>query len=147
MLDLDDAQPRYWILDAEGEPTPVGDVLTWARWFETTANRRVLDHHVGRRVWVSTVFLGLDHNWLPDGPPVLWETMIFGGPFDQFQQRYTSALDALIGHETLYRLAAGYAELPRKTKKALRKFGRTEPQRPGDRRRLARVLARIGMIA
>lgn len=36
---------------------------------------------------VSTVFLGLNHNWLR-GEPLLWETMIFGGPHsDEYQER------------------------------------------------------------
>jgi hypothetical protein len=45
------------------------------------------------------VFLGLDHSWTPGGKPVLWETMIFGGEHDQYQERYTSHKDALEGHE------------------------------------------------
>lgn len=32
---------------------------------------------------VSTVFLGLDHSWTPGGPPLVFETMVFGG------QQYT----------------------------------------------------------
>lgn len=27
--------------------------------------------------WVSTVWLGLDHQWLDDGPPLIYETMVF----------------------------------------------------------------------
>jgi hypothetical protein len=37
-------------------------------------------------VRVSTVFLGLDHSF-NGGPPLLFETMIFGGPHDQWQER------------------------------------------------------------
>lgn len=37
-------------------------------------------------VRVSTVFLGINHAWL-GGPPVLFETMIFGGVLDQYQER------------------------------------------------------------
>jgi hypothetical protein len=33
--------------------------------------------------WVSTVFLGCDHNVLNRRPPVIWETMIVGGPSGQ----------------------------------------------------------------
>ena len=47
---------------------------------------------------VSTVFLFLDHGYFGDGPPVLWETMVFGGPVDQHQWRYTSRGDAEAGH-------------------------------------------------
>jgi hypothetical protein len=36
---------------------------------------------------VSTVFLGLDHSFSEDGPPILWETMVFGGELDQETDR------------------------------------------------------------
>jgi hypothetical protein len=35
---------------------------------------------------VSTVFLCLDHQFA-GGPPILWETMVFGGALDQEQDR------------------------------------------------------------
>lgn len=47
---------------------------------------------------VSTIFLVLDHNYF-GGPPVLWETMVFGGPIDRHQWRYASREDAVRGHE------------------------------------------------
>ena len=49
-------------------------------------------------VMVSTVFLGLDHNY-GDGPPLIFETMIFGGPLDQWQDRYSTEEEAKLGHE------------------------------------------------
>jgi hypothetical protein len=33
----------------------------------------------GGRLSVSTVFLGLDHRFTGDGPPLIFETMVFGG--------------------------------------------------------------------
>lgn len=50
---------------------------------------------------VSTVFLSLDHNWEPDGEPVLFETMIFGGPYDQDMWRYKSWGEARQAHEII----------------------------------------------
>lgn len=50
------------------------------------------------RVTVSTVHLVLNHSFM-GGPPVLWETMTFGGPLDDEQNRYTSAEAARTGHE------------------------------------------------
>jgi hypothetical protein len=48
---------------------------------------------------VSTVFLGLDHALIPgDGSPIVFETMVFGGPFDQEQERYCTWADAEAGH-------------------------------------------------
>jgi hypothetical protein len=46
---------------------------------------------------VSTVFTGLDHQWR-DGDPLLFETMIFGGPLDQEQDRYSTWEQAERGH-------------------------------------------------
>jgi hypothetical protein len=67
-------------LDARGEPIPEPDLMKWADWFET-ADRRVAKDYVGE-VKVSTVFLGLDHNFSGGGNPILWETMVFGGPMN-----------------------------------------------------------------
>jgi hypothetical protein len=50
----------------------------------------------GRRLH-STVFIGLDHNW-GEGPPLVFETMIFGGEFDQYQYRYSTWAEAEAGH-------------------------------------------------
>ncbi len=49
------------------------------------------------RIEVSTVFLVLDHGWNGTAP-VLWETMVFGGPDDMEQRRYSSREAAEAGH-------------------------------------------------
>jgi len=36
---------------------------------------------------VSTVFLGINHNFNPTGPAIVWETMVFGGDKGIFQHR------------------------------------------------------------
>lgn len=68
----------------DGQPLLCDDLLEWGRWFET-AERHIGLSRIGDSN-VSTVFLGLDHNW-SDGPPILWETMVFGGALDQEQDR------------------------------------------------------------
>jgi len=49
---------------------------------------------------VSTVFLGLDHRWGDEGPPILFETMVFSGEgFDeQDMDRYCTYQEAVDGH-------------------------------------------------
>lgn len=47
---------------------------------------------------VSTVWLGLDHQW-GDGPPHIFETMIFGGEHDQGCWRYATEAEAIAGHQ------------------------------------------------
>ncbi len=76
---------HQYILDNEFRPVPEPDLLKWARWFED-AKRQVTLHKLGP-VRVSTVFLGLDHSFRSGSPPVLWETMIFGGKLDGAQAR------------------------------------------------------------
>lgn len=66
---------RY-ILDAEGRPVPEPNLYKWAEWFET-GNRIVKLETIGA-YHISTIFLGLDHNFSGHGPPILWETMVFG---------------------------------------------------------------------
>jgi hypothetical protein len=39
-----------------------------------------------------------DHNHLRQGPPILFETMIFGGPYDQYMDRYCTWAEAEAGH-------------------------------------------------
>lgn len=95
-------------LDREGNVVPEPDLLAWAFWFEhshesTGKDNRILKKdHVGPAE-ISTVFLGLDHAfWGTPHDPVLWETMIFANsevsPHDQWQARYTSKEDAMVGH-------------------------------------------------
>jgi hypothetical protein len=60
-------------------PVPVYDVYEWATKFDNDT-RRVGLFTIGD-VMVSTVFLGLDHQY-GDGPPLLFETMTFKGQED-----------------------------------------------------------------
>jgi len=100
---MPDANGRY-ILNGEGDPELCPDLLTWARWMEDRTVRRVAYDELPGDVTVSTVFLGLDHSF-GHGPPILWETMIFGGPHDQYQERYMSRADAMEGHAKALTLA------------------------------------------
>src|SRR5215510_3852956 len=65
----------------------------WAHWLENHTSDRIVKQEQIGDAKVSTVFLGLDHNFDPDGPPVLWETMIFGGKHDQYQERCAGGLE------------------------------------------------------
>lgn len=93
----------YYTLDAGGEPIPCPDFQRYAEWFETAERHIGNDKRDG--VHVSTVFLGMDHGYGDEEGPVLWETMIFGGPHNEYQERYTSRLAALAGHQRALALA------------------------------------------
>jgi len=50
-------------------------------------------------VMVSTVFLCFDHNFTKPGPPLLFETMVFGGHYTRNISRYTTWEEAEAGHK------------------------------------------------
>lgn len=79
------------------EAVPCDDLLEWGKWFENREARKIAADTVDD-VRVSTVFLGLDHAF-GDGPPLLFETMVFGGPHDQWQDRYSTYDEAEAGHK------------------------------------------------
>jgi hypothetical protein len=97
---------RWYILDAEHHVVPCRDLMTWARWMEDIEHRRVDYTQITDACYVSTVFLGLDHGW-GKGPPICFETMIFGGPveLEDYQWRYSSWDDAEIGHQAAVKKA------------------------------------------
>lgn len=73
-----------YVLDEQGEPVLETDLMKWAEWFGTPA--RILAQEWVAESQISTVFLGIDHNW-GDGPPILWETMVFNGRLNGEQDR------------------------------------------------------------
>ncbi len=87
-----------YILDADKNPVPCNDTLTWAKWMEWADNRRVARTEINGYT-ISTVFLALDHNF-SGGPPLLFETMIIkaSGEFLDYQERYSTWKEAIDGH-------------------------------------------------
>lgn len=78
--------------DKTVEPLPAGTYP------QKDDNFRVGDDTIdGQRV--STVFLSMDHNMSIDAIPVLFETMIFDGPYDGAMWRYSTWDEAKTGHD------------------------------------------------
>jgi hypothetical protein len=92
---------RLYIL-RDGKPVETTDQIEWSE-FMATGDRVLRATEVftpgAETVRVSTVFLGLDHRYVGKGPPILWETMVFGGPHDGAQRRYSGTVDASEGHD------------------------------------------------
>jgi hypothetical protein len=96
--------PRYYMLVGH---TPIAvDMMTWAKAIEERRKSmrdkqedpwRVALTEINDKCYVSTVFIGLDHTWR-HGDPLLFETMTFGGPLDQDQERYSTWEQAERGH-------------------------------------------------
>lgn len=89
----------YYARDKDGR-------VTRRRSCESAGERGVVRNEIGK-VTVSTVFLGLDHNFQGVGPPVLWETMVFGGGYDEAQERYTDEAASIAGHLRWVELVKG----------------------------------------
>lgn len=83
-----------------------------AEWFESD-DRIIAQDKVGN-VLVSTVFLGIDHNFCNEGAPVLFETMVFGGPLDSEMERYCTRQEAEQGHARMLELVKDHNPLFRK---------------------------------
>lgn len=96
------ARPHYYTL-WDKIPIPCGNLLAWAEAMQST-DRQVAQTSIGPML-VSTVFLGLDHAFF-SGPPLLFETMIFGDNEDSYQTRCSTWEQAL----EMHKLACGVAE-------------------------------------
>jgi hypothetical protein len=96
---------RYWVLDAERHPVAVDTLEEWAEFWANEATRRVGWDEFDPGIQVSTVFLGIDHRYHGEGPPILFETMVFGLSVedDDFQLRYSTWDDAETGHKVVVR--------------------------------------------
>ena len=82
----------YVLVNRQAAKVPLNE------WASASAHRHATHKLTGLDPWrvaetiigpvhISTVFLGIDHRHFGDGPPLLFETMIFGGTLDHFQNR------------------------------------------------------------
>jgi hypothetical protein len=92
-------RPMYF--DRAGTPI---DVWAWAKLLEDELDiRRVALDFIGP-YRISTVWLGLDHQFLPGGPPLIFETMVFA--LDEENDgldcaRYSTEPQAVVGHAAM----------------------------------------------
>lgn len=108
--------PRYYAVN--GRPM---NQMEWARAF--AHYRHIGEDYVrvrGLTFRVSTVWLGLDHNWRPGGPPLIFETAVFEGRrrriYDGMMARYSTLTEAQRGHVRMLR--------------TLKRIAREQPRHP-----------------
>lgn len=89
----------HYMMEENGEIKTTTDLIEWAKWFEKNKKTRIVKQDQIGDSFVSTVFLATDYNFEETGDPILFETMVFGGPFDHEQERYTTSKLAKEGHE------------------------------------------------
>jgi hypothetical protein len=95
---------RHYVLDGH-RPMPAKNLLEWDRMFTNVHGRIVARTRISKEVEVSTVFLGIDHNFGDHGPPLLFETCIFGGAQDGWMQRTSTWEDAERWHTEAVKIA------------------------------------------
>lgn len=119
-------RPMHWKMNADHSVTPVitenpdgsinkDKLLGWANTeFESRFQKRT-DFEDGS--WLSTIFLGLDHNYGFGGPPILFESMVFSATLKEVdlfgrkemtrdtlaQDRYATFDEAMAGHARMER--------------------------------------------
>lgn len=90
----------WYVLDGH---IPVKSTVNEAsRFFCNAGERKIARTEMADNVVVSTVFLCLDHKFGSEyEPPLLFETLIFGGLHDGEIQRYSTWKDAEKGHSKM----------------------------------------------
>lgn len=92
----------WYILDGDRNAVPAS-AAQWSVW-RMEKDRRLVGREERNGITVSTVFLGLDHSY-GDGSPLLFETMIFGGEHDEWQDRCSTWAEAEAMHKRACALA------------------------------------------
>jgi hypothetical protein len=80
-------------------PVETDDVELWSD--NLSKNRSIKYTEFGDSISVSTVFLGLDHSHIKNTGPILFETMVFGSKYEDYQERYQTYDEAILGHERI----------------------------------------------
>ena len=94
-----------YILLEDHTPVPIESdhesLTIWANWMSNCENIIVKQEEIDG-FKISTVFLGLDHNWYSSDRPLLFETMIFHSNFkstdEEYKERCSTWDEALIQH-------------------------------------------------
>lgn len=101
----EDIEPGHRFYKLEGRRVVPCDLMEWAMIIENKdKSRQIAKTDMPNGVWVSTVIMGFDQGW-GEGPPILFETMIFGGPhadatwrcstYAQAEKQHQEALEML----------------------------------------------------
>lgn len=86
------------------------DMHAYAELHGDMGYKRVAEDTLPDGRWISTVWLGIDHQY-GDGAPLIFETMVFPSKsnlLDEYCERYSTEEEALAGHaHVLERLRLG----------------------------------------
>jgi len=82
------------------EGNPIFDSAKWAKIFESS-DRIITQTNIAKNRLVSTVWLGIDHNF-GSGEPLIFETMVFDENRAELDiDRYSTEVEAKAGHAAM----------------------------------------------
>lgn len=76
----------------------------WCRLFSDPQYKRVAETTLPGGCWISTVLLGIDHNFGGSVRPIIFETMVFESPSNLSEmdmRRYATKAEAQAGHDEM----------------------------------------------
>lgn len=80
------------------KPVLEKNLIKWAS-HQSVKDRVVIQERFGKDIFISTVFLGIDHNYFVENDPILFETMAKRkGQWRDEQFRYKTWEEAYKGH-------------------------------------------------
>ena len=85
----------FYIL-VDRKPIVAPSTVVWTKWLEKE-NRYVANDEIGG-IQISTAFLGINYAFSKKDEPLLFETLIKGGPLDGHTWRYSTWEQAEEGH-------------------------------------------------
>lgn len=91
---------KYYILNKDKSISPTNDIMEWAGFMDNKENSLIVRKSFLGDCEISTVFLGIDHNWF-GGEPHLFETMVF--PDCEIMERTRTYEEAVKKHEEICR--------------------------------------------
>lgn len=91
---------KWYYLDRKGNIRVTRRVILHSIWWSKAIKESLIyiADTRNKKMRISTVFLTTNHNFYDKEPPFLYETMVFGGKNDLFQDRYVTKKEAIRGH-------------------------------------------------
>jgi hypothetical protein len=148
---------KFTYYGANGEPLTRDEFITHCEMKQRGDPNLTTHTYLPNGYVVSTVWLGLDHSW-GQGPPLIFETMVFGYGHDRghkllwdysdkFCARYSTLAEAKEGHKIVvseWNTHAPYRFKPSKLRKkyAKKEMGKLMKRRADATRNLQRSMVR-----
>lgn len=88
----------------DGTPFPDGAYTEIEQCLTDRAYKRVAQTTLPDGTWISTVWLGIDHQFIDTEPPLIFETMVFWSEENLSEldmARYATEAEAQTGHDAM----------------------------------------------